>query len=397
MKELYDQLGVRVPVYALFTKADLIAGFTEFFDDLDRERRGQVWGMTFPLNKSEAGTAGLFGGEFQLLVERLNQRLLDRLQAERSPDRRTLIAGFPAQVASLAAPLGEFLTEAFGGSRLDPAPLLRGAYLTSGTQEGTPIDRLTGAMARSFGIDAAARAVAAAGAGAQLLPQPAAEGGDLRRGDAGRARSRAGAPQPACPRRRRGGRAAGRARRRGRADPDAAGEPGRGGAIQTRRSPPTSRPAQSLPLDPVAGCRSAAHRAAARPGARPAVRRRCRHRRRSQWFPGLSQTGKLGAGAREVYRHALQHILLPRLIVRLEGQMRAHFEQPAFLYEATRVYLMLGSAGPLDRDLVKEWMSLDWQAALAGSGSDSRCATAWSAISPRCSTSRWRRCRWTAR
>ena len=81
----------------------------------------------------------------------------------------------------------------------------------------------------------------------------------------------------------------------------------------------------------------------------------------TQWFPGLSQTGKLGAGAREVYRHALQHVLLPRLIVRLEGQMRSHFEQPAFLYEATKVYLMLGSAGPLDRDLVKEWMSLDWQ------------------------------------
>ena len=93
----------------MFTKADLIAGFTEFFDDLDRERRGQVWGVTFPLNKTEAGTAGLFGAEFDLLVERLNQRLLDRLQAERSPDRRTLIAGFPAQVASLAAPLGEFL------------------------------------------------------------------------------------------------------------------------------------------------------------------------------------------------------------------------------------------------------------------------------------------------
>ena len=81
----------------------------------------------------------------------------------------------------------------------------------------------------------------------------------------------------------------------------------------------------------------------------------------TQWFPGLSQTGKLGAGAREVYRHALQHILLPRLIVRLESQMRTRIQQPAFLYEATKVYLMLGSAGPLDRGLVKEWMSLDWQ------------------------------------
>jgi type VI secretion system protein ImpL len=69
---------------------------------------------------------------------------------------------------------------------------------------------------------------------------------------------------------------------------------------------------------------------------------------------------------RAVYHHALQHVLLPRLIVRLEGQMRSHFDQPAYLYEATRVYLMLGSAGPLDRDLVKEWMSLDWQVAWPG-------------------------------
>ncbi len=85
-----------------------------------------------------------------------------------------------------------------------------------------------------------------------------------------------------------------------------------------------------------------------------------------QWFPGLSQTGKLETGAREVYDHALQHILLPRLIARLEGQMRSHFEQPAFLYEATKIYLMLGSAGPLDRELVKEWMRLDWQNELPG-------------------------------
>ncbi len=82
-----DRLGVRLPVYALFTKADLIAGFTEFFDDLDREKRGQVWGTTFPLNDREAGPAGGFAAEFQPLVERLNSRLFDRLQAERSPDR----------------------------------------------------------------------------------------------------------------------------------------------------------------------------------------------------------------------------------------------------------------------------------------------------------------------
>ncbi len=38
IEELQTRFGVRMPVYMLFTKADLIAGFTEFFDDLDREQ-----------------------------------------------------------------------------------------------------------------------------------------------------------------------------------------------------------------------------------------------------------------------------------------------------------------------------------------------------------------------
>ena len=87
------------------------------------------------------------------LVERLNARLFDRLQAERSPDRRARIAMFPGQVASLEPTLMEFLKAAFGGTGDDPAVLLRGVYFTSGTQEGTPIDRLTGTLARALGVD----------------------------------------------------------------------------------------------------------------------------------------------------------------------------------------------------------------------------------------------------
>ena len=86
-------------------------------------------------------------------MERLNARLFDRLQAERNPDRRARIAMFPGQVASLEPVLMEFLQAAFGGTRDEPAPLLRGVYFTSGTQEGTPIDRLTGALARALGVD----------------------------------------------------------------------------------------------------------------------------------------------------------------------------------------------------------------------------------------------------
>ena len=71
---------------------------------------------------------------------------------------------------------------------------------------------------------------------------------------------------------------------------------------------------------------------------------------------------------RTVYRHALQWALLPRLMWRLETQLRGNLNRADFLYEATRVYLMLGNAGPLDASLVREWMRLDWQAAYPGLG-----------------------------
>ena len=87
------------------------------------------------------------------------------------------------------------------------------------------------------------------------------------------------------------------------------------------------------------------------------------------WLPaGLSQRDKLDASARTVYRHALQWALLPRLMWRLETQLRGNLNRADFLYEATRIYLMLGNAGPLDASLVREWMRLDWQTAYPGLG-----------------------------
>ena len=78
--------------------------------------------------------------------------MLERVQQETDLQRRRLIYGFPQQLASLRAVALEFLTEIFRPSRLEARPLLRGVYFTSGTQDGTPIDRLLGAMAGQFGL-----------------------------------------------------------------------------------------------------------------------------------------------------------------------------------------------------------------------------------------------------
>ncbi len=154
IRELHDELGIRFPIYVLFTKTDLVAGFVEYFDDLGREERGQVWGMTFPVDdgKSGQGVVSHFDKELDLLLDQINDRMIERLHQEPDMQRRSLIYGFPQQIASLRGPMRDFLNEVFQPSRYEERAMLRGVYFSSGTQDGTPIDRLMGAMARTFGI-----------------------------------------------------------------------------------------------------------------------------------------------------------------------------------------------------------------------------------------------------
>ncbi|MCX7371705.1 MAG: type VI secretion system membrane subunit TssM [Alphaproteobacteria bacterium] len=360
INELQTRLAQRLPVYFMVTKSDLLPGFVEFFDDLDREARQQVWGFTFPLKAAPEGAVTQFAEEYKALSERLMQRLIERLQNERGPQQRALIAGFPAQFASLEAPLQAFVQAAFGGSRLDPAPMLRGVYFTSGTQEGTPLDRLAGALSRSFALDPARPASIMGQKGrSYFLGRP------LRDVVFNEARLAAN-DRGVASRRRLGqigawaaalllvlggagwGWMAGNTEAARNARLAAAVTTAEGGA----RGAPLDR-VSSPDLSGVLAYLEATRAlppAAAGPG--PGL--------------GLSQEEMLTQGAQSAYRRALDRVLLPRLLARLEVQIREGLQRPDFLYEATRVYLMLGRQGPLDRGLVREWFALDWQTAFPG-------------------------------
>lgn len=153
IEELNRNLGISLPVYLLVTKVDLVSGFREFFDDLDPAGRAQVWGVTFPLEDSQSGRAlGQLPSEFDALVDRLNRGLAARLQAERDLRRRSMLFAFPQQFGALRPRLLELVNDVFGGTGFDRKSFLRGVYFTSGTQEGTPIDRLLGSLSRSLGL-----------------------------------------------------------------------------------------------------------------------------------------------------------------------------------------------------------------------------------------------------
>jgi type VI secretion system protein ImpL len=155
IQELNDKLDIRFPIYLLFTKCDLVAGFNEFFSTMGAEERNQVWGTTFNLQMENLKDAPdfNFSQEYDALLGRVNERISFKIYQEHDLARRAQIFGFPQQMANLKGPVEQFLNDVFMPNRFEKTPLLRGFYFTSGTQEGTPIDRLIGSVANSFGLD----------------------------------------------------------------------------------------------------------------------------------------------------------------------------------------------------------------------------------------------------
>ena len=156
LDELCTKLKVVFPVYLMFTKCDLLGGFTDFFEDLPREQRGQVWGYTFPFETLSVDQyRATIRQELAALYERLCRRRLELYAVERQGEKKQRVFSFPLQFAMARQKIEEFVANVFKENPFEEAPILRGIYLTSGTQEGQPIDQVLGSMREAYGLTAA--------------------------------------------------------------------------------------------------------------------------------------------------------------------------------------------------------------------------------------------------
>ena len=153
LQELHQHLGMRFPIYLLVTKTDLLSGFMETLGDVDKDTRAAPWGFTFRLDKQQRTDLSAFSTEFDALEKRLTDGLIGKLQLERDAGRRARIYGFPQQFEALKGLLKDYLEQVFSPSQFEAHPLLRGVYFVSGTQEGTPIDRMLGRIARTYRLE----------------------------------------------------------------------------------------------------------------------------------------------------------------------------------------------------------------------------------------------------
>jgi type VI secretion system protein ImpL len=158
LDEVTGRLDMVVPVYLLVTKTDLVPGFVEMFGDLRDKERGQIWGVSLPLMASPDERADTLGEQLQELFDVAGQRAFPRLTEERRVDARFKIFEFSQQLEAFGQNLTALVTELFAENVYQDAPILRGVYFTSGTQEGRPIDRIMQNMAAAFGVSGRAAA-----------------------------------------------------------------------------------------------------------------------------------------------------------------------------------------------------------------------------------------------
>ena len=150
--EIERGLGIQFPVWVLLTKADRVAGFSEFFGRLRALEQSQLFGWARPRAKlEEPFRAEEVRGAFRGLVRRLRRWrvfLLDQYADEMEPAERDRMVPFPEEFASLEAPLAGYLEQIFPESKLLDPLFFRGFFMTSGVQKGEPVRR---AAARILG------------------------------------------------------------------------------------------------------------------------------------------------------------------------------------------------------------------------------------------------------
>jgi len=153
IQEVIHHLGVVFPIYVVFTKCDLVAGFAEFFSSLGSAEREQPWGATIAVDRAATEPAeALFDQEFTVLQSALADRRMARLPDVPDPLQRARAFAFPAQMERVRPALRRFLRVLFAEDASEKdQPLFRGFYFASGEAQGTPTDRVLEPAARAMG------------------------------------------------------------------------------------------------------------------------------------------------------------------------------------------------------------------------------------------------------
>jgi len=185
LSEVSQELGIRLPVYVIFTRADKLPGFPEYVRNFTTDEAQQVLGATLPLMPDgEAAWAEAQARRLQEALGRLVQSLangrLDVLERETREPARGPAYEFPRELSKISELATQFLVDLCRPSQLGLNPFLRGFYFV-GVRPIVLRDAAIEAPVARVGAPASgATSVFNAGSVAQRGPAAAFGGGERR-------------------------------------------------------------------------------------------------------------------------------------------------------------------------------------------------------------------------
>lgn len=151
VQELTERLELFVPVYVVFTKMDLVAGFVDFFEDANADERSRVWGATLPyVADGSTNAVASFDQHFDHLSDGLRELGTTRMAANRGQSVSPGVLSFPLEFAGLRHHLRSFVATLFEDNPYQFKPIFRGFYFTSAIQEGTAVHSAATRITRQF-------------------------------------------------------------------------------------------------------------------------------------------------------------------------------------------------------------------------------------------------------
>ena len=131
--EIVNDLGYIIPIYVVFTKCDLCEGFVDFFGNISKENRDQVWGVYLG-EESKFGVATYREG-FKSLNEQLNNNLINNIATKNDIKNKLKLLRFSDNFKRMLVSLEEFLDDLFMTNNYQEGLLFNGIYFTSGMKQ----------------------------------------------------------------------------------------------------------------------------------------------------------------------------------------------------------------------------------------------------------------------
>ncbi|MFN8652437.1 MAG: ImcF-related family protein [Gemmatimonadales bacterium] len=133
--ETSKKLGIRLPVYVIFTKADKLPYFADFVRNFSSDEAREVLGATLPWDSGPAGTyadrtASRIGSAMQRLAGSLSGHRLQFLPRENQPAIGYNAYEFAREFRKVVPQATQFLVDLCKPSQLEVSPVLRGFYFT---------------------------------------------------------------------------------------------------------------------------------------------------------------------------------------------------------------------------------------------------------------------------